>query len=258
MKNSLLLAALLFPLFCGALYANDDDLIVTQADGSHFQRDDIFQAMARGEGKCTVTGSRNWSGGCSVQQSIKGSLERFDIYLEDEKTHFRVEQIDGGGNTHFSTTMHGKDVETTIEDISVKESIFTIGDMKVYTLMDTIELRKDTPESRARFASDDEYQVMVRGEGSCELSGKRAFKGRCSVEQMTKGVLNLYDIYLNDEKTHFQVRQLDGGTKRYVTNIDGKDINTTIEDLNKKESIITMGDLKLRLILKKMVVRSGP
>ena len=257
MKNSLLLAAL-FPLFCGDLYASDDDLIVTQADGSYFQRDDIFLAMARGEGKCTVTGSRNWSGGCSVQQSIKGNLERFDIYLEDGKTHFRVEQIDDGGNTHFSTTMNDKDIETTIEDISIKESILTIGDMKVHALVDTIELRKETPESRARFASDDEYQIMVRGEGSCELSGKRAFKGGCSVEQMTRGVLNLYDIYLNDEKTHFQIKQRDDGTKRYVTNIDGNDVNTTIEDLSKKESIITIGDLKLRLILKKIIVRSGP
>jgi hypothetical protein len=92
MKKYFLFAAF-FPLLCGALYASDDDLIVIQADVSHFQCDDIFQTMARGEGKCTVTGSRNWSGGCSIQQSIKGSLERFDIYLEDEKAYFHVEQI---------------------------------------------------------------------------------------------------------------------------------------------------------------------
>jgi hypothetical protein len=256
MKKIFLLAALTH-LCCTALYANDDDLIVTQSDGSHFQRDDIFQTMARGEGKCTVTGNRNWSGGCGFEQSLKGGLDRFDIYLNDEKTHFRVEQLDDGSK-HFVTAVDGKDVVTTIEDISDKESILTIGDIKVHTMMNTLELREDTPESRARFASDDEYLIMVRGEGSCELSGSRSFKGGCGVEQMTKGLLNLYDIYLNDEKTHFQVKQRNDGTKRYVTHVDGKDVNTTIEDLSKKESIITMGDLKLRIILKKLVVRSGP
>lgn len=257
MKKILLPAAIL-PLFCGVLYANDDDFIVTQADGSHFQRGDIFEIMARGEGKCVVSGGQNWSGGCSIQQAIKGGLERFDIYLEDEKSHFRVEQLDDGSNNHFATTIDGKDVETTINDISDKESIITIGDMKVHLLINTIELRKDTAESRARFTPDDEYQIMARGEGSCELNGSRSFKGGCSVEQMTKGPLNRYDIYLNDDKTRYQVKQRDDGTNRYVTNIDGKDVNTTIEDLSRKESIITMDDLRLHLILKRMVVRSGP
>lgn len=202
--------------------------------------------MGRGEGRCTVSGSREWTGGCSVEQSIKGGLDRFDIYLEDEKTHFRVEQVDDGSNKHFVTKIDGKDIQTTI------------GDMKVHSLMNTIELREDTPESRARFSSNDEFQIMARGEGNCELSGSRSFKGGCSIEQMTKGFLNLYDIYLSDEKTRFQVKQRDDGTKRYVTDIDGKDVDTTIEDLSKKESIITMGDLKLRVVLKKLVVRSGP
>ena len=256
--KKILLTAILFLFFAQSNACANDDFIITEADGSHFQRTDIFQIMARGEGRCTVTGSQEWTGGCSVEQSIKGSLDRFDIYLEDEKTHLRVEEVDDGSNKHFVTNIDGKNIQTTFEDISDRESILTIGDMKVHSLMNTIELREDTPESRARFSSGDEFQIMARGEGNCELSGSRSFTGGCSIEQMTKGFLNLYDIYLSDEKTRFQVKQRDDGTKRYVTDIDGKDVDTTIEDLSRQESIITMGDLKLRVVLKKLVVRSGP
>ncbi len=254
-----LFLTILFLFFCQCNAFADNDFIITELDGSHFQRTDIFQTMARGEGTCIVTGSRNWTGGCSVEQSIKGGLDRFDIYLLDDKTHFQVEQIDDGANNHFVTTADGKDVPTTIKDINEKESIFTIGDIKVHTLMNTIILREDTPESRASFNRSDLFQIMVRGEGNCQLSGKRTFKGGCSVEQMSKGGLDLYDIYLSDDKSHFRVVQIDDGTNNhYLTSIDGKDVQTSVENLSRQETIITMEDLKLRIVLKKIVVRSGP
>ena len=139
--NKILLSAILFLFFAQCNACANDNFVITEADGSHFQRTDIFQIMARGEGRCTVTGSQEWTGGCSVEQSIKGRLDRFDIYLEDEKTHLRVEQVDDGSNKRFVTKIDGKDIQTTIEDISDRESIITMGDLKLRVVLKKLVVR---------------------------------------------------------------------------------------------------------------------
>ncbi len=262
-----LLLAFSLPLFSGAALAQSDDTIIEKLDGSHFQRSDIFKGKVWGSGKCTVSGNRNWNGGCRMERFTMGSLNRYDIHLSDGETLYRIVQRDAGGKNHYFTRISGKDVKTTIKQISDKEAIFTIGHMKVHMMLDDLKERTDPAFSHETSYGDDEaYQIMARGQGSCKLSGKESFSGDCSIELMSRGMLDeRYDIHLDDaQKSLFHILKLTDGSKRYVTRIGGKDIATTIKDIRKKkhistESIITFGDkLKLHITLKKVQIRKGP
>ncbi len=94
---------LLLPLFSGTVTAQGNDVIIEKLDGSHFQRTDIFQGKVSGQGKCTVSGSRNWNGGCSLEQFTMGPLNRYDIYLNDGKSYYRIVQNDPGNNDLYHT-----------------------------------------------------------------------------------------------------------------------------------------------------------
>jgi len=243
-------------MFTTAAPARSDDVTIEELDGSHFQRTDIYKGKVWGAGTCTVSGSRVWTGACQMELFTLGALKRYDIYLHDEKTYYRVVQSDTGDTNLYVTRSDNRDIKTSVKQASDRDITFTMDDMAVHVVLPELKQRTD-PGFSHESAYDDEqaYMIMARGQGNCELSGSRSFAGTCNVQVMARGMLDeRYDIKLDDpDNSSFNILKLTDGSKRYVTAIDGKETPTTIEDIKTTrnittESVITFGDdLKLHI-----------
>ncbi len=163
MYKHLLLAFSLL-LIANTVSAMENDVFIEKLDGSNFQRTDIYKGKVWGEGECTVSGSRDWRGGCRMEKFTMGRLTRYDIYLSDNRTLYRVVQTNASDSDDYLTRSDGKDVKTTINHKNDRDTIFIMGEMMVHVVLDELKERTDPVFSHeSGFGDDEAFMIMARG-----------------------------------------------------------------------------------------------
>jgi hypothetical protein len=105
------------------------------------------------------------------------------------------------------------------------------------------------------FASAD---IMAQGTGICELSGTQIFTGECDIQLSSQDDLKSFTVVLDNDGGQFRLDQINNGTSnQYITNIDGQDVPTTMDETSLGESTITMEDLTLHVIVQQLFVRTN-
>ncbi len=139
MKKILLFIALSLLIFQGGAFANDTDLVITEADDTYFASDDI---LAMGSGNCVLSGTQTFSGGCELQFLKQDEGKVFEITLNDGKGHFRVQQVVNGTSGQYVTTIDGNDVATTMEEVSLSESVVTMDGLTLQITLEQLVTRQ--------------------------------------------------------------------------------------------------------------------
>jgi hypothetical protein len=141
MKKVLFFIALSLLFFQGSAVADDAGLVTTEVDDSYFASDEI---MAQGSGTCILSGTQTFSGGCDIQFLKQNEGKVFDVTLDDGKGNFVVKQVVNGTSGQYVTNIEGTDVATTMEEVSLGQSVITMGDLKLQVTLLQLVTRKQS------------------------------------------------------------------------------------------------------------------